>query len=277
MSLITGKVLGISITLNPKKEILEYFRKYLKDGSWSGKKSLVIATPNPEQVVYADQHEWYERLLNQADVAVPDGIGVVWAINRQNLAKQITRIAGVDLMVYLTELAAKEGVSIGLIGGRGGVAVKALKCLQETYPKLKGWAEELGEIEDLGAGLDQETEEIAGKIRQTGTGVVFVGLGVPKQEVVIERLVRNSEAIRGLALTSFVEGKIRSDKQRPVRPVIFMSVGGAFDFLSGRIHRAPVFIRKIGFEWIWRLTVEPWRWRRQLALVKFVYLVLRER
>ena len=91
-----------------------------------------------------------------------------------------------------------------------------------------------------------------------------MGLGAPKQEEFIERLAREM-SLRSRA------------KSREKQSLILMSVGGSFDIITGRLKRAPLLIRSIGFEWAWRLAVEPWRWRRQLALVKFIVLVLREK
>jgi N-acetylglucosaminyldiphosphoundecaprenol N-acetyl-beta-D-mannosaminyltransferase len=88
--------------------------------------------------------------------------------------------------------------------------------------------------------------------------MVFVGMGAPKQEVFIEALAQ-----------ALVQSKYSL-------PVMFMAVGGSFDIITGRLRRAPLFIRSIGFEWAWRLFQEPWRWRRQLALLKFIVLVWKE-
>lgn len=228
MRLNTIKILGIDITTDDKQFILEEIQKYPK-------KSLVIVTPNPEQIVLAKQDNNFARILNQADIAIPDGVGVA-------IAAGVTRIPGVEFMEDLVQIAAKRGDTIGLIGGYDGLAVKALECLSRRTSGLRGWA-----LEPEQAGLS----EIVQKIRATKTRMVFVGLGAPKQEEYIEKLCSKF--------------KVQS---------IFMSVGGSFDIIAGRVKRAPVLIRSIGFEWIWRLLQEPWRWRRQLALVKFMGLVI---
>lgn len=217
MGLNTGKILGISITKSSKKEILEYIEKYLAS---QRKKPLVIVTPNAEQLVMAQENPRFAKILNQADIAIPDGFPVARLLS-------IERIAGVEFMENLAALAAKRHVPIRLIGGRGGVAVEAFECLRKKYPGL-------------------ETSKNA--------QIIFVGLGAPKQEYFIEEFSKHSEL---------------STKH----PLILMAVGGSFDILSGRIPRAPVFMRLIGFEWAWRLFLEPWRLKRQLALLKFLWLV----
>lgn len=216
MSLNTGKILGISITTNSKKEILEYIQKYL---SFPQEKPLIIVTPNAEQLVYAQRDKHFASILNRADVAIPDGFPVARIL-------VVERIPGVEFMEDLVQLAAKRHVPIRLIGGRGGVAVRAFECLREKYPGL-------------------ETSQHA--------GIIFVGLGAPKQEYFIEEL--------------------RTQNSELKHPLVLMAVGGSFDILSGRIPRAPLFIRSIGFEWAWRLFLEPWRLKRQLSLLKFLWLV----
>lgn len=272
MSLNYQNILGIRVTTSPRETILEEIKKYLIRGSQTkqagkakNRKPLVITTPNPEQIVYAHAHQSFRDILNRADVALPDGIGIVLAsrflggsarVGRQTTVHR--RIPGVEFMVDLTRIAEQQGVRIGLIGGFDDLAVRALECLQAEYPKLKGWAIDgpelvagaYGEMEGPPASY---WEDLVEKIRSTGTGIVFVGLGAPKQEYTIERLRRAS----------------------PVTyPLIFMSVGGSFDMLTGRLKRAPLLIRSIGFEWLWRLTIEPWRWQRQLSLMKFIWLVI---
>lgn len=242
MSLSNQKIIGIRVTTSKKETILEEVKKWLNE---KGGKPRIIVTPNPEQVVLAEREKHVANILNQADVALPDGIGVAWAVG-------VPRIAGVEFMEDLVRLAAKRGDTIGLIGGRAGLAVKALECLKAKYSGLRGWTFEPGLVSlgDLG-----NLSDLGEKIRKTNTRLVFVGLGAPKQEFFIEALSRQLSAVS----------------------CILMSVGGAFDMISGSIQRAPVIIRNVGMEWLWRLFKEPWRWKRQLALVKFVWLVLYEK
>lgn len=242
MSLSSKKILGIRVTIEKKETILEEVKKWLNE---QGGKSHSIVTPNPEQVVLARQEKRFAGIINRADVALPDGIGVAWAAG-------VPRIPGIEFMEDLVKLAAEQGATIGLIGGYGGLAVRVLECLSRRWPGLAGWVWEPGEVE---IGEIGEIREIGEKIRKTNTRMVFVGLGAPKQEFFIEALSR----------------------QRSADSCILMSVGGSFDMIAGSLKRAPVLIRSIGFEWAWRLFQEPWRWKRQLALVKFVWMVVKER
>lgn len=272
MSLSYQSILNVRVTTSPKEKILEDIKKYLLQSIHDASsrkvkvaKPLVITTPNPEQIVLAQSDSHFRDILNWADIALPDGIGLVVA--SRILGKKSSkapnsvineRTTGVDFMLDLVGLADVQGVRIGLIGGIDGLAVKALECLQLRYPKLKGWAADGPEltgdtVEHMEWPEDSYWENLSQKISATGTGILFVGLGAPKQEYVIDRLRTLSNSI------------------------VLMSVGGSFDIITGRLKRAPLFIRTIGFEWFWRLLQEPWRWRRQLSLMMFIWLVLSER
>lgn len=229
--LVKKNVLGIELTDASSKDILEYVVQSIKES----KRKLFIVTPNPEMVVYANTHHEYRDVINQAQIALCDGVGLFIASSM--LGKRVNeKISGVDFMKSLCEKAAKNGLSIGLLGGRGGVAERTAKCLQRENPNL-----EVSYIAE-----DFEHKDFPSK----GVDVLFVAYGVPKQE----------------------EWAISYMNTLPVRVV--MGVGGAFDYISGDVMRAPFFIRSIGFEWLFRLIRQPWRVKRQLALLIFVRLVL---
>lgn len=269
MNLSSITILGIRIATSSKKDIFSFILS-------SKKKLLYIVTPNPEQLVYAQKDKHFAQILNNADVAIPDGIGLVVAMrlfsrlptthypstssgSRAEPRDQLPatkRIPGVEFMEDLVAMAAAKGWPVALIGGRGGVAGEALERLKKKYPGLSGWVRELPELSigDLGDLSNlSNLSNLREKIRKMKTKLVFVGLGAPKQEFLIERLM------------SYV--------LHPTSPIVFMSVGGSFDIISGRTLRAPWLVRGMGIEWLWRLVREPWRWRRQVALVKFLWLV----
>ncbi|MEK9143275.1 MAG: WecB/TagA/CpsF family glycosyltransferase [Patescibacteria group bacterium] len=259
MGLKLKKILGISITTESRKSILEYVEKYLGKTSEKRKKPFVIVTPNPEQIVAAQDDPHFAENLNNADVAIPDGIGLA-------LAMRLARIPGVEFMEDLVKLAAGRGYTIGLIGGRGNIAVEALECLTRKFSGLSGWAIEPEE---------KTIEEIIKKIEDSKTRLVFVGLGAPKQEYFIARLAHDMSfrpPSRNPEKKGWIPGQARDDKR-----IVFMSVGGSFDMIVGRTPRAPHAIGAFGLEWLWRLGREPWRWKRQVALLKFVWLVFGEK
>ncbi len=153
-------------------------------------------------------------------------------------------------MSDLVRMANKNNWEIGLVGGQNGVAKKALVQLQSSYVNLKGWVLEPEET---------SVEKLAQHIVDSNTKIVFVGLGAPKQEQYIESI------------------KYQASSLKYPNAVVFMAVGGSFDMIARVTPRAPDWIGKIGFEWLYRLFQEPWRWKRQLALFNFLFLVFKER
>ena len=151
MSLHAVKILGINITSDSKSKILEEIQKFVASGIWFvdktrkiKKKTLTIVTPNPEQLVCAHHDIYFAEMLNRADVALPDGIGISYAfrfLQRDGKKRVLQTIPGIEFMENLVFWAAKERVPIALIGGRHGLAVKTLDCLSKLHIKLrKSWA-----------------------------------------------------------------------------------------------------------------------------------------
>ncbi|MFZ5366551.1 MAG: WecB/TagA/CpsF family glycosyltransferase [Patescibacteria group bacterium] len=247
-------ILGVKIDNLKEKEVIYAVRKKI-----AKKEKFWIATPNPEMIVLAQKDLQFKRILNSADLAIPDGIGLVWA--GRILGREIReRVSGVDLMEKLCQVGSQNGWSVYLIGGKPEVAKTALEVLKKRYPGLKGWAETGPELE-VGSGKWEVGRKKGGvgsgkwieKINQKEPTILFVGFGMGKQE----RWVAKYFDILNIGGA--------------------MVVGGAFDFISGRALRAPILIQDLGLEWLWRLIQEPWRIKRQLALGRFVFLVLKER
>lgn len=246
-------ILGINISTLNKKEILEKIEQFLfvpsaTDGA-DGKQHQVV-TPNPEFLIAAANHdEEFFYILNKADLAIADGFGLILA--GWMMGAKIKRIAGVDLIYDICALAEKKGKSVYLIGGKGGVAEKAGENLKIKFPDLKIAGAEKGL--EIGEWLlkkgewikgKEKNSELLGRINQTGADIIFAALGHPKQDKWIFHNL----------------GKMPSVK-------IAMGVGGSFDFIAGKIRRAPRFMRFLGVEWLWRLIIEPWRWKRIFAAV----------
>lgn len=226
------KLLGTSITNASEEVVLEYIFKRLQNKD----KKFYIVTPNPEILMRASHSKEYQAILNDATVSLPDGIGVL--ISGRMTGKHIIgRITGTDLMEKICFEASKKALSIGLLGGRDGVAEKTAECLREKYPGLI--------VSFIG-------EEWNGEAK-SHIDILFVAFGAPKQE---EWIAKNLSKIDVTCA---------------------MGVGGAFDFISGKVRRAPRVVRRIGLEWAFRLVRQPWRAKRQLALPQFVYEVLKEK
>lgn len=226
-------MLGVEFDDYNLDQSLEYITKDLL----KNKKKNFIVTPNPEILVIAQEDKKYKDILNSANLALPDGIGIVWA--SKFLGKRLkARVAGVDLMESLCREVSKQPITVGFLGGGEGIAVKTAECLKKDNPSLK---------------IALAQKEPSEKLKKTPIDILFVAFGSPKQEIWIYDNLKN------------------------LKVKVAIGVGGSFDFISGKVPRAPQFIRDSGLEWLFRLLVEPWRAKRQLRLLEFVLLILREK
>ena len=205
-----------------------------------------IVTPNPEIVVQAQKDPEFKKILNSADLSIPDGIGLV-LLSKVGSEKLSERVTGVDFLDGLAALAENFGFSIYLLGGKQGVAEEAAEELRKRYPKLKIAGTSVGNPDPK---FDKETRK---PLTDKKIDILAVAYGSPKQEKWIARNLR------------YLNVKLA------------IGVGGAFDFISGNKRRAPVWMQKVGLEWVFRLLNEPRRVKRQLALPYFAYLVIREK
>jgi N-acetylglucosaminyldiphosphoundecaprenol N-acetyl-beta-D-mannosaminyltransferase len=255
------RLLGVSLTNASTESILEYVYNHLE----TAKEKLFIVTPNPEILVHANKHPEYKRLLNQANLSLPDGVGVFIASGMLGHRLE-ERIPGVDFMEELCNKANGKVVSIGLLGGKKGVAKRTAECLKKKYPWIRiafvssEWPETLFDLpfsktqESKAVKVFEEMFDIPpSKTNPNSIDILFVAFGFPKQE---EWIYNHLDKL-------------------PVKAA--MGVGGAFDYISGEVPRAPYMIRAMGFEWLFRLVKQPWRIKRQLALFEFIFLIIKER
>lgn len=234
-------ILGVGVNNTTKEEALEF----IINGLGKKRQKIAIFTPNPEIVVFAHKNEEFRQILNSADLALPDGIGILWAAKLLG-GELKERITGVDFMKMLCIEASVRGFTVGLFGGVPQIAERTAERLRQLYPiiKITVFREDFFEKNTLQAGLEDKDKEI---------DILFVALGFPKQEKWIH-------------------------EHLPKIPVtVAMAVGGSFDYISGAVPRAPMFLRNLGFEWLFRLVVQPWRIRRQLAILEFIFLVFQTR
>lgn len=248
-------LLGVEITNSSESEVLEYIEEAIQTTEYKG----YVVTPNPEMVVLAQKDPFFKQVLNNAQLSVPDGVGLLLAARL--LKKELRgRITGTDLLLKLCSKYNEKPVKLGFLGGRPHIAEETVKCLLETYPGLlvsfvsDEWTRQGFANARL---LQKKHDEKIGKTssyRETAENesidILFIAYGFPKQEYFMaENLVK-----------------------MPVK--LAMGVGGAFDYISGDVVRAPSFVRALGFEWLFRLIRQPWRIKRQVALLQFLGLVL---
>lgn len=238
------KILDVKIDDLVMKETLQKVESFLKDNQ-----QHQIVTPNPEFLVRAQKDKEFKAILNQADLAIPDGTGLLFAARflGQPLRE---RVAGTDLMEEICRKAAQKGWLICLLGGLNNVAEMARNNLKNRYPGLEiRVLDELG-IDEPGcifasASLDNCQKPV----------ILFIALGAPMQEKWIAQNLKKLSSVK-----------------------LAIGVGGAFDFIAGRVSRAPHCFRLMGLEWLWRLFYQPWRAKRIFqAIIEFPLLVIKEK
>jgi N-acetylglucosaminyldiphosphoundecaprenol N-acetyl-beta-D-mannosaminyltransferase len=205
-----------------------------------------VATVNPEFVMRAGEDMEFARVLESADLCLADGSGVVWAARRQGCTLS-GPVTGVDLIPPLAALCARRQFRLFLLGAAPGVADDLAQRLMAKNPGLRVAAHS-------GSSEPSADAETMGRIDAERPQVLLVAFGAPKQEMWIDRM---GAKLSGVSVS--------------------IGVGGAFDYLTGRVPRAPLWMRRAGMEWLFRLARQPWRIRRMVALPEYAVRVLRAR
>jgi N-acetylglucosaminyldiphosphoundecaprenol N-acetyl-beta-D-mannosaminyltransferase len=196
-----------------------------------------VVTVNLDFISIAHRDLNFRSTLNCADLAVPDGMPLVW-LSRLKRAPLKERVAGVELVSESCRVVAERGGSAFLLGAGPGVAEAAARRLQSMHPGLRIAGTYSPSMGPLGPA---ENEHIIGLIQMAAPELLFVALGAPRQDL-----------------------WIREHQPRLQVPVA-MGVGCVFDLLAGSVRRAPPWMQRNGLEWAFRLSQEPQRlWRRYL-------------
>jgi N-acetylglucosaminyldiphosphoundecaprenol N-acetyl-beta-D-mannosaminyltransferase len=211
-----------------------------------GATTFQVATVNPEFVMRARQDHGFRQVLQDASLRTADGAGLMLAgrILRHPLPERVT---GVDLTLGVARSAAQRGDRVFFLGASPGVAEAAARELTREFPKLRVAGTFAG---DSSAAGDDET---LAAVRAGKPDIILVAYGAPAQELWLARNLDVSGAAAGIG------------------------VGGTFDYLSGRVRRAPAWMRRLGLEWLYRLLREPSRAGRMAVLPVFLLLVIRQR
>ncbi len=269
--LYIGGIIQDSLNSSSYNRVLDEVSKRLQ-----AQKKTFLVTPNPEFLIYASENPWFSDILSKADITIPDGVAFFWAqevfkgnntLSRLGIGLKVglkvvfkgwgkKRITGTDLFEFLCKQAAQTGKTVYFLGGRPIKGIKvgelAFKKLQNKYPGLKGWADEgfnlnLEEIDSK----NSKVKQLVGKINQKKPDFLFVAFGMGKQE------------------------KFIWENWSKLDVKLAAGIGGAFDYLSGTVKRAPLWLRNAGFEWLYRLVRQPWRFSRQVSLFKFIFWVIK--
>ncbi len=244
------EILGVPIDGVTETEALERVRVFLDEP-----RGHLVTTPNPEMLVLAQKDQKFKDVLRQSDLAIPDGAGLMVAATMRG-HRLPARVTGADFTEKVAELAAEAGKSIYLLGAGAGVAVRAAGVLKTKFPKLKIAGASAGDDvrRDAGGHLQTRPETIEA-INLVQPDILFVAYGHGVQEEWIAENMARLPSVR-----------------------VAMGIGGTFDFLAGKVRRAPKLMRRLGLEWLWRLIIQPQRWHRiWTAVAVFPFLVMTEK
>lgn len=196
--------------------------------------SRYVCVASVNNVMEAHDAGEFRQAMNQADLVTPDGMPLVWGLRAQGVS-EATRVYGPDLTPLILERAEGAGVAVGFYGGTPVVLDALLETVRDRWPDLQiayAFSPPFAQLSEL------DEAKIVCEINGSGTQILFVGLGCPKQELWMARHSRRIHAV-------------------------MVGVGAAFDFLAGKKRQAPLFMRRTGTEWIFRLASEPKRLLRR--------------
>lgn len=236
-----AKIFGLSVAALTMQEVLAEAKRMIE-----GDRPSLIATANAEMLMRATHDAELYRVLEGADMVVPDGAGTVWAAHTLGY-EMPERVAGYDLVQELMRIAPREGWRIYLFGGAPGVAEAAKAEAERLYEGITICGARNGFF------TEDDTPQIVEAIKEAQPHILLVALGVPKQEKWIDA---HMEAL-GVPLS--------------------IGVGGTFDVMAGVMKRAPLWMQKAKLEWLFRGLLQPKRAGRLLALPKFVVRVYAEK
>lgn|SRR5574344_98035 len=220
-----AQVLGFDIDLFNFEDALQYTLQHMQENE-----GMHIVTINPEMIANGKNNDDFGRILNEADLTIPDGVGVKLALKIKGIQQE--NIPGIEFSKRLISLCEVENYTIGLLGAKEEVIQKAADKLRQEHPSLN--------ITYIRNGyFDKEQEQIIKEeLIALSPKVLFVALGSPKQELFISEL------------------------KKQMTDTVFIGVGGSFDVWSGNVKRAPEIFQKLGLEWLYRTIKEPSRFKR---------------
>ncbi len=211
-----------------------------------------VITPNVDQIVRMEWDERFRQICEGCELLLVDGHPLIWAAKLYKRPFK-EKICGSDLVPELCEIAAEKGYSVFFLGAAPGVAQKAADNLKEKYPNLK-----VAGCYSPPLGFEKDEAEIANinkMLLESKADMLFVGMGVPKQDIFIH------------------------ENMKKYQIAMSFSIGAAIDFIAGVQKRAPKWMREIGFEWLYRLLSDPKRMFKRYVIddSKYLYLIWKYR
>lgn len=239
-------IFGVEIHNTSLNKLIQDLKEHLKED-----KGISIFTPNTEIVMQAKKSDTEKKILNSATYIIPDGIGLIYGARLRGIELK-ERVTGYDTSMALLDIANQNGYGLYLLGGKEGVAEKAVESLKITHPgiRITGCHHGYFEGSHLGKELSPEEEQIIDDIKSNNTDILFVGFGFPRQE----RWINDNIDETGVKVA--------------------IGNGGVIDILAGDAKRAPDIYIKLGLEWLYRLLKDPSRIKRQIVLPLFIIQVL---
>lgn len=233
------RIMGLPVDRITYKRWMELIDEWIKQGE----RAHHVCTTNPEFVVMAQHDELFWQILQRADLCIPDGVGLMWAANwlKTPLPQRVT---GSDGTVYIAEEGAKRGWKLFFLGAAEGVAQQAAAVLSERYEGLTV----VGTY--AGSPSPEDEHALVEMVNASGADILLVAYGAPQQDKWIARNLPR------------------------LNVSMAMGVGGSFDYIAGKVPRAPQRMRQLGLEWLYRLYKQPWRIKRMTRLPRFVVGVL---
>lgn len=234
------EILGVGIDKVNSQQALEKIGAFIASGQ-----PHQIVTANAEIIYQASKNEKMRHVINNAQMVTADGSGVVWA-SRQLGEPLEQRVTGIDLVNSICEQSAKDKWKIYILGSAPGVAAAAAVNIRNKFPGCNIVGTHHGYFNA------KEEKQILAELEQLKPDVLFVALGAPKQEYWI------------------------ADHLAELGIPVGMGIGGSMDVLSGNVKRAPKWMQKMSLEWLYRLLIQPTRFKRVLALPKFMLAVKKQ-
>lgn len=238
------RILGIPVHPVDYEQALAQIERWLQGDGAAPLRH--ICTVNPEFIMAARADPAFRAALLRAELNVPDGFGILWALRLRGV-KLRQRVTGADLIPRLARRAERKAWRLFLLGAGPGVAARAAAQLRRRFPAL------IVSGVHSGSPAAADWPEIQRLIAASRPHILLVAFGHPRQDLWIEQ---HRQQLPGL---------------------VAMGVGGALDFLAGDVRRAPLWMRERGLEWLFRLGLQPWRWRRMRRLPLFALLALLDR
>lgn len=235
------ELLGVSVSATDYDEALEAVVRAARE-----RRPAAVDHMPVHGLIEASRNPGLREKIQEFEIVAPDGQPVRWALNLVWKTGLRERVYGPEFMLRVCDRVAREGIGVYLLGGRPSVRALLESNLRRRFPALRVAG---GHSPPFRALSDAEFREIATYIARSGAGIVFVGLGCPKQELVAHRLRR--------------EGV----------PAVFVCVGAAFDFHAGSKRMAPPWMQRRGLEWLYRLLAEPRRLSRRYLVTNSLFLL----